>query len=80
MQHLVSKSRKGILILYRAKKFSFNRNVMLTLIVWFSRTTLEDAAPVWPSELTWAKDTCLQHVQCKRAVSGLFSVPAATIM
>ena len=60
------------IILHRAKKFRFNIKSLFTLYLWFVRTGLEYAAPVWHSSLTQDQSNRLERVQkrCFRIILG----------
>ena len=47
VSNMISKANKSMFILYRARQFGFNAEIMFTLYTWFLRTSLEYAAPVW---------------------------------
>ena len=72
VKYIASKTNKLIFILYRARQFSFNQNVMFTLYSWFIRTSLEYAGPVWHPGLTQAHHDQLERIQkrCFRIILG----------
>ena len=68
----IAKANKCIFILHRAKKFNFTIQSLLTLYMWFVRTGLEYAAPVWHPALTLVQRTHIERVQrrCFRIILG----------
>ena len=46
VNEIISKAMKCIFILIHARKFQFSTRTLLTLYIWYIRTTLEYAAPV----------------------------------
>ena len=65
--YITKKANRSMFILYRAKKFGFSFESMITLYVWFLRTVLEYACPVWHPGLNQFHHTRIERVQ-KRAL------------
>ena len=65
--YITKKSNRSMFIIYRAKKFGFSIEAMMTLYVWFLRTVLEYACPVWHPGLNQLHHTKIERVQ-KRAL------------
>ena len=72
VSEIKSKANKCIFILIRARKFQFTVKTMLTLYIWYIRTTLEYACPVWHPGLTNQQHTELERIQkrCLRIILG----------
>ena len=68
----MTKANKNIFILHRAKKFRFSIKSLLRLYLWYIRTGLEYAAPVWHSSLTQAQSNRVERIQkrCFRIILG----------
>ena len=58
--------------MYRGKQFGFSIKTLFTLYVWFIRTSLEYAVPVWHPNLTIQQTTMLERIQkrCFRIILG----------
>ena len=69
---IVSKARRTLFILYRARQFGFSVRTMFTLYLWYIRTGLEYAAPVWHPGITAQQNTRLERIQkrCLRIILG----------
>ena len=72
VDQITSKASKCIFILIHARKFQFSIKTLLTLYVWFVRTTLEYACPVWHPGLTNQQHLKIERVQkrCLRIILG----------
>ena len=72
VDHMVKKARRSLFILYRARQFGFSVRTIYTLYIWFIRTGLEYAAPVWHSGLTAQQRARLERIQkrCLRIILG----------
>ena len=59
-------------IIYRGKQFGFSIRTLFTLYVWFIRTSLEYAVPVWHPNLTAKHTAMLESIQrrCFRIFLG----------
>ena len=59
-------------IIYRGKQFGFSLKTLFTLYVWFIRTSLEYAVPVWHPNLTSKQTAMLESIQkrCFRVILG----------
>ena len=58
--------------MYRARHFGFSIRTMYTLYLWYIRTSLEYASPVWHSSITVQQTNRLERVQkrCLRIILG----------
>ena len=72
VSEIISKANRCIFILITAKKFRFNLKSMITLYIWYIRTSLEYAAPVWHPGLTAVQNARIERVQkrCLRIILG----------
>ena len=72
MKEIAKKANRCTFILHRAKKFSFSIRSLVTLFLWFMRTGLEYAAPVWHPGLTQQQHQRLERIQkrCCRIILG----------
>ena len=69
---MISRANKCIFVLIRAKKFKFTIKTLVTLYLWYIRTALEYAAPVWHPGLTELQHADIERVQrrCVRLILG----------
>ena len=69
---IIAKANRCIFILITAKQFQFSLNSLKTLYIWYIRTSLEYAAPVWHSGLTALQHAKIERVQkrCLRIILG----------
>ena len=69
---MIAKANRCIFILITARKFQFSIKSLLTLYIWYVRTALEYAAPVWHPGLTAAQHAKIERIQkrCLRIILG----------
>ena len=72
VEKIVNKASSSIFILIRAKKFQVAMSTLATLYMWYVRTTLEYAAPVWHPGLTEQQHHRSEGVQrrCMKILLG----------
>ena len=69
---ITAKATRCIFILIHARKFQFSVRTLLILYIWYIRTTLEYASPVWHPGLTTQHHQQIERVQkrCLRIILG----------
>ena len=69
---ITSKANRCIFILITARRFQFSLKSLVTLYIWYVRTALEYAAPVWHPGLTAVQHNKIELIQkrCLRIILG----------